>query len=340
MTTYSYAQLEQLWINAGGSTTTAPVAAAIALAESGGNPDAAYPGTTIAPGTGSTTDATGLWQILGLPAGNFTAAQLTDPAANAKMAVAKYQQAGNSFSPWTTYTGGAYTAFLQGGTAPSGGSSLGAGAGSGAGAGTGTGAGAGAGAGAGGSNVITTLSSDTPTWMNDLAKIPGIGAFSTLITELWDMINYPTRQLAFMIDRAFGMFKPGQGWRLVFSAVGVASIYYAVTEFRGGDDEGFTLALVLTAVAGMALFMGLRPWPTVSHQAIKPATYIYDIYKGQIPAAGPPAVNETEVDVIQATLDLILLVWVIQKIAQAVYDVAEAVNATKNTIFGWWGNLF
>lgn len=117
-TTYSYAQLEQLWINAGGSSATAPVAAAIAEAESGGNPLAAYPGTTVAPGAGSNTDATGLWQILGVPAG-FTPAQLTDPASNAQMAVAKYNAAGGSFSPWVTYTNGAYLPYVSNSIPPS-----------------------------------------------------------------------------------------------------------------------------------------------------------------------------------------------------------------------------
>jgi len=115
--TYTYAQLEGLWINAGGSAATAPVAAAIAEAESGGVSNAAYPSTTVADGQGSNTVATGLWQILGVPAG-FTPAQLTDPAANAQMAVAKYEQAGNSFSPWVTYTNGQYKAKLSNSTTP------------------------------------------------------------------------------------------------------------------------------------------------------------------------------------------------------------------------------
>lgn len=116
-TKYTYAQLEQLWINAGGSKETAPVAAAIAEAESGGNSLAAYPGQTIKPGTGTNDTATGLWQILGVPPG-FSTTQLTDPVANAQMAVAKYKGAGGNFSPWVTYTSGAYTAYLSNSTPP------------------------------------------------------------------------------------------------------------------------------------------------------------------------------------------------------------------------------
>lgn len=101
----TFRELEELWIRAGGDPAWAPTMAGIAWAESGGNPDAAYPGRTIRPGHGSATDATGLWQILGLPNGNFTAAQLTNPLDNARMAVAKFeeaQRAGESgLAPWT-----------------------------------------------------------------------------------------------------------------------------------------------------------------------------------------------------------------------------------------------
>ena len=40
MADYTYGQLETLWTNAGGSKALAPLMAAIALAESGGNPGA------------------------------------------------------------------------------------------------------------------------------------------------------------------------------------------------------------------------------------------------------------------------------------------------------------
>jgi hypothetical protein len=67
----------------------ANVAAAIALAESGGNA-----------GITNSIGAAGLWQIYGLP---FPGNPL-DPMTNARMAVAKYKGAGG-FTPWTTYTG-------------------------------------------------------------------------------------------------------------------------------------------------------------------------------------------------------------------------------------------
>ena len=101
MATYSYSQLEGLWIQAGGPKPLAPIMAAIAMAESGGNPSAQNP-----------SGATGLWQILGNP---FPGNAL-DPATNAQMAVAKYHSQG--LGAWTTYTSGAYKQFLQGGVAP------------------------------------------------------------------------------------------------------------------------------------------------------------------------------------------------------------------------------
>lgn len=101
MTVYSYAQLESLWISAGGPRSLAPTMAAIAEAESGGNSDAHNP-----------SGASGLWQILGNPfPGNPF-----DPATNARMAVAKYKTQG--LGAWVTYTSGAYKAFLNSKTTP------------------------------------------------------------------------------------------------------------------------------------------------------------------------------------------------------------------------------
>lgn len=113
MTVYSYAQLESLWISAGGSRATAPIAAAIAEAESGGNSDSYNPKDT------NGWPSAGLWQINnGAPA----PAGWSNPATNARMAVAKYNASlkakGNGWLPWGTYTSGAYKAFLNSKTTP------------------------------------------------------------------------------------------------------------------------------------------------------------------------------------------------------------------------------
>lgn len=112
MTTYTYAQLEGLWINNGGSSATAPIAAAIAEAESSGNADA----TSSNPDGGTNV---GLWQLDtpgGVGAGN-TVAQLQDPNTNASVAV-KGSSNGTNWGPWATFASGAYKAFLNAGTTP------------------------------------------------------------------------------------------------------------------------------------------------------------------------------------------------------------------------------
>lgn len=107
MTTYSYGQLEGLWINAGGDPSKAPLMAAIALAESGGSTTARNP-----------SGATGLWQILVPVHGDLIRkyGDPTDPNANAKEAVSIYKSQG--LSAWTTYTSGAYKRYLKNNVAP------------------------------------------------------------------------------------------------------------------------------------------------------------------------------------------------------------------------------
>jgi hypothetical protein len=98
---YSKSQLEALWVQAGGNKAVAKIAAAIALAESGGSPTARNPE--------GPEHAEGLWQIKGQVVGG----NILDPQVNAANAVAKYRAAGG-FSPWTTYTSGAYKSHLGG----------------------------------------------------------------------------------------------------------------------------------------------------------------------------------------------------------------------------------
>jgi hypothetical protein len=98
-TKYGKQELEYLWLEAGGPEAQAKTAAAIALAESGGNPNAVNPE--------GPEHAEGLWQIKG----QDVSGNPLDPAVSAKNAVAKYNAA-KGFSPWVTYTSGAYKSFL------------------------------------------------------------------------------------------------------------------------------------------------------------------------------------------------------------------------------------
>src|SRR6266508_5047673 len=82
---YSYERLKQLWVLAGGSADKADIAAAVALAESSGDPNAVSPARAI-----------GLWQILW---SNAQGADLTDPLQNAKRAV-QMSKNGINWQPW------------------------------------------------------------------------------------------------------------------------------------------------------------------------------------------------------------------------------------------------
>jgi hypothetical protein len=84
-------------------------AAAIAMAESSGNPSAVGD-QALAPTNGPSI---GLWQInIGSNANaNFANQPLTDPQTNANAAFAIFSAAGG-FTPWTTFTNGAYSAYL------------------------------------------------------------------------------------------------------------------------------------------------------------------------------------------------------------------------------------
>lgn len=97
---YTYAQLEGLWNQAGGNQQAANIAAAIAMAESGGNSTA-----TCVDSNGSVDR--GLWQINSVHGSQST----YDPMGNARAAIS-ISNNGANFSAWTTYTSGAYQRFM------------------------------------------------------------------------------------------------------------------------------------------------------------------------------------------------------------------------------------
>jgi Lysozyme like domain len=114
MANLSYAQLKGVWLQAAAGTKYATNAwaslmAAIAEAESGGNPGATNPTDN-----NGTQTSWGLWQISNgthaAPAGNWA-----DPVVNAKLAIGKLN--GQGLSAWGTYDSGAYQAYLSDKTA-------------------------------------------------------------------------------------------------------------------------------------------------------------------------------------------------------------------------------
>ena len=94
--------LAELWIQAGGSPKLANIMAAIAMAESSGNPQA------VDHDSNGSTDY-GLWQINSVH--DYDPNKLLNsPLYNAQAAVAVYNSQG--LGAWTTYTNGAYKQFL------------------------------------------------------------------------------------------------------------------------------------------------------------------------------------------------------------------------------------
>lgn len=118
MANLTFTQLENLWKQAGGNATAAAMAAAVAMAESGGNPQS----------TNSNKNGTidrGLWQINSIHGSLST----FDPLSNAKSAV-QISNNGSTWRPWCTAwsnglcggtylgTGAPYKKFLTGTPAP------------------------------------------------------------------------------------------------------------------------------------------------------------------------------------------------------------------------------
>lgn len=104
-------QLIALAAGAGFTGDDLVTAVAVALAESGGNPQAYNPEVTAhAPqGYGSF----GLWQIYLKAHPEFQGQNLFDPQTNAAAAYSVYAAAGNSFRPWSTFTSSAYVAHVD-----------------------------------------------------------------------------------------------------------------------------------------------------------------------------------------------------------------------------------
>lgn len=98
-------QIMSVWTSNGGSSGTADIASAIALAESSGR-------TSVTSGNPDGGTNVGLWQLdtKGVGAG-YTVTQLQDPNTNARVTVFGSAN-GTNWSAWETYATGAYKKFL------------------------------------------------------------------------------------------------------------------------------------------------------------------------------------------------------------------------------------
>lgn len=244
MADFTFAQLEALWINAGGSKVTAPIAAAIALAESSGNPQAIN-----ATDNNGTQTSWGLWQISdgthSMPVPN-----ILDPNVNAKQAVAKWTNAGG-FSPWGTYATGAYKQYLSG-AAPSD-------------------AGVPGGLGTAQAQTVSVWS-DIGSPFADVAK-----SLAGVISSPWDIATSVTR-LATDFNSLVGLinnflkdiewlFVPSHWVRVFCFVFGVGALapgVWALMRTGGGAQGDITLAIgiLLVTVAGLLLFLAFHNLPT------------------------------------------------------------------------------
>ena len=216
MTTYTFAQLEGLWIQAGGSKALAPLMAGVAEVESGGNPQAYNP-----------SGASGLWQIEIPVNARFVpggAANVFNALDNAKAAVAL---SGNTMAGiqanWLAFEpSGAAEAIAakNGGTVPATGSLPGAGNAAGVATGTTT-------------SPSGTTPAGTTTGTGPDPNAPGgiIGFAEGLpvIGGLVKAIEPVLHAVATVIDYSFSMFQPGQGQRALFA---VAALVIAFLAFR------------------------------------------------------------------------------------------------------------
>ena len=273
MADLSFGQLEGLWIQAGGPKVLAPVAAAIALAESSGNPAAINPTDN-----NGAQSSFGLWQIStgthAAPSPNWA-----DPLTNAKLAVAKYRGAGNSFSPWGTYDSGAYRKFLPSSyvapsSAPPGTPQ------------TATLAGFNPG------DILDPFQAITNVATSLGAAITSPADIATSVTRLAKDFNSLVSLAAVLVRDFEWLFVPSHWIRImafIFGAGALAPGVWALMRTGQGRSGDITLALgiLLTVLAGILLFIAFHNLPTDVQNIGDLTGYISRQVSGQPAAASP-----------------------------------------------------
>jgi hypothetical protein len=285
--TYNFSQLEQLWINAGGSHALAPLAAAIAIVESGGDPAA----------NNANGGASGIWQLIPsnwhlIPGGAANRYNASDNAIGA------VRLSGNTMaglvSNWIdSEPAGAAYAILKahGGQVPSG--SLPAETG---------------GTAATGTAGQTPQASLVSSWTNIGNWIDPFGAIAKAlggpISKPWDIATSVTR-LASDFNSLVGLFntflhdfewlfQPSNWVRVFAFFFGVGALIpgvWALMKTGSGQQGDITMALgiLLVTVAGVLLFIAFHNLPTTVTDLRGLLNYVSEgIQTGQAPDTQAP----------------------------------------------------
>ena len=254
---YTYGQLETLWEQAGGSKTLAPLMAAIALAESGGDP-----GAMNYTDNNGTQTSVGLWQV---SSGSHSyPSSWTTPQGNAAEAVAKYQSQG--LGAWGTYTSGAYQQYYQGGTPAS---ALPQGGG-----------------GSGVQQAQTDSFPGVPGWAQgafDIAAGP-IGILNAVGTEIggalfgggkdiastaqsfegiWKSLDTIVKEIDAVLTGIEWLFVPSHWVRIIAFVFGLGTSLPAVYYLSkaGSGDLSLAIGILLTVLAGLFFFVAFHNLP-------------------------------------------------------------------------------
>jgi hypothetical protein len=219
--------------------------AAIALAESSGNPNATNPTDN-----GGTQTSWGLWQISN-GTHNQPVANVLNPQVNAAQAVAKYNASG--FAPWGTYKTGAYRQFLPKGTiTPSGVAPI-----------------SGASTGSSGSSILQQLEdpfhiiNGIGTGIADLVTKPA--DIATSLTSIAQDVGALGSLLNTMLTDALWLFKPSNWIRVIAFAFGVGTLLPGVWMLskagQGQGDISLALGIFLVILSGVLLFIAFHNVP-------------------------------------------------------------------------------
>jgi hypothetical protein len=292
----TFGQLEALWKQVAPSNlqALAPVMAAIALAESSGDPTEVN--RTDNHGTQSSY---GLWQI-----SNGThsppAADWSSPVENARLAVEKMQTQG--LGAWGTYGGTAYKQYLaaNGATDTSGSAPASLAA------------------------AVSGTGSSKPSALSDVTG--AITAAGALLGDTAKALDW-----FFHFFKPGQGWRIAFGGAAVISAYGGVRSWQSASASEDAS-AALPLAVALFGLAALASFMTLRQWPTPGNKPIGPGAYAVDVLEGKPPMAGPAPTSDAAG--IEAGLAAILALWGASKVASGLSGIGGVITGIIGWLFG------